>query len=97
MAVGPGLYVTVKIRRSAEFNTDLVSEYQALADHLGFTADEVERLSLNALQASFCRLSARRLERDFVAELPGCGVEICETTKSPDGDLRGHQGHKESA
>jgi len=64
-----GLYVTVNSDDPPMFNTDLVAEYRALADHLGFTADELERLSLNALRASF--LPAERkaaLEREFVAE-----------------------------
>ena len=64
-----GLYVTVNSDDPPMFNTDLVAEYQALADHLAFTADELERLSLKALRASF--LPAERkaaLERDFVAE-----------------------------
>ena len=35
------------------FNTDLVQEYQVLVEHLGFSAVELEGLSLNALRASF--------------------------------------------
>jgi adenosine deaminase len=48
-----GLIVTVNSDDPPMFNTDLVHEYQVLADHLGFTAAELEQLSLNALQASF--------------------------------------------
>jgi len=48
-----GVYVTVNSDDPPMFDTDLVNEYQALADHLGFGANELERLSLNALQASF--------------------------------------------
>jgi len=63
------------------FNTDLVAEYCALADHLGFTADELERLSLNALRASFLPSERKMaLEREFVAEFAGCGAGICKTT-----------------
>ena len=48
-----GVYVTVNSDDPPMFNTDLVGEYQALADHLGFEAADLERLSLNALEASF--------------------------------------------
>jgi len=48
-----GVTITVNSDDPPMFNTDLVYEYQVLADHLGFTAAELERLSLNALQASF--------------------------------------------
>jgi aminodeoxyfutalosine deaminase len=61
-----GVYVTINSDDPSMFNTDLVREYQVLADPLGFTAAELERLSLNALRASF--LPAERkatLEEDF--------------------------------
>lgn len=48
-----GVYVTVNSDDPPMFNTDLVQEYQALAEHLDFTAAELEQLSLAALQASF--------------------------------------------
>lgn len=48
-----GVYVTVNSDDPPMFNTDLVSEYQALVDHLGFEAADLEQLSLNALEASF--------------------------------------------
>jgi adenosine deaminase len=48
-----GVTVTVNSDDPPMFNTDLVHEYQVLADYLGFTAAELEQLSLNALQASF--------------------------------------------
>ena len=64
-----GLYVTVNSDDPPMFNTDLVAEYQALADHLGFTADELERLSLNALRASFLPPERKAiLEQEFMAE-----------------------------
>jgi adenosine deaminase len=47
-----GLYVTVNSDDPPMFNTDLVGEYQVLARHLDFSAADLERLSLNALQAS---------------------------------------------
>ena len=48
-----GLYVTVNSDDPPMFNTDLVQEYQHLAHDMGFTAAELEALSLNALRASF--------------------------------------------
>ena len=82
-----GLYVTVNSDDPPMFNTDLVGEYQALADHLGFTAGELERLSLNALRASF--LPAERkaaLEREFLAEFARLREGTCEPQSL------GHQG-----
>ncbi len=64
-----GLYVTVNSDDPPMFNTDLVQEYQVLADQVGFATAELERLSLNALRASF--LPAERkdaLELEFQAE-----------------------------
>lgn len=64
-----GLYLTINSDDPPMFNTDLVQEYQKLADDLGFTADEMERLSLNALQASFLPEEQKRAWRqDFLAE-----------------------------
>jgi adenosine deaminase len=48
-----GLYVTVNSDDPPMFNTDLVGEYEALAEHLGFDAADLEQLSFNALEASF--------------------------------------------
>jgi aminodeoxyfutalosine deaminase len=48
-----GIIITINSDDPPMFNTDLVHEYQVLADHLGFTAAELERLSLNALLVSF--------------------------------------------
>ena len=55
-----GLYVTVNSDDPPMFGTDLVSEYLALAEHMGFGVEELERLSLAALWASF--LPAARKE-----------------------------------
>jgi aminodeoxyfutalosine deaminase len=64
-----GLYVTVNSDDPPMFNTDLVREYQALVDHLRFTAGELEQLSLNALQASFLPEEQKAaLEEEFRAE-----------------------------
>ncbi len=64
-----GLCILVNSDDPPMFNTDLVREYAALADHLAFTAGELEQLSLHALRASL--LVAYRkdgLEREFEDE-----------------------------
>jgi adenosine deaminase len=48
-----GVRVTVNSDDPPMFNTDLIQEYQVLARHLRFHADELEHLSLNAVHASF--------------------------------------------
>jgi len=64
-----GVTVTVNSDDPPMFDTDLVREYQALADHLGFAAPELERLSLNALRASFLPDDRKAdLEQQFLAE-----------------------------
>jgi adenosine deaminase len=51
------------------FNTDLVREYQALADHLAFTPSELEQLNLNAVRASFVSDTKKAaFEQDFRSE-----------------------------
>jgi adenosine deaminase len=64
-----GLYVTLNSDDPPMFNTDLVHEYQVLADELGFGAAELERLSLNALHASFLPAARKvEMEQDFLRE-----------------------------
>ena len=64
-----GLYITVNSDDPPMFNTDLVGEYEALAEHLGFTAEELEVLSLNALRASFLPAEEKAsLEKEFLTE-----------------------------
>jgi len=48
-----GLYVTINSDDPPMFDTNLTAEIQAIVEHLGFDADDLERLSLNALDASF--------------------------------------------
>ncbi|MCX7853999.1 MAG: hypothetical protein N2383_14625 [Caldilineales bacterium] len=50
------------------FGTTLTREYQVLVEHFGFTAADLERLVLNALEASF--LPAPR-KAALAAELRG--------------------------
>ncbi len=64
-----GLCVTVNSDDPPMFNTTLSHEYQVLADELHFSAAELERLSLNALESSF--LPAQRkasLNESFLSE-----------------------------
>lgn len=64
-----GLYLTINSDDPPMFGTDLVQEYQKLADGHGFTANELERLSLNALHASFLPEEQKRAwQREFLAE-----------------------------
>jgi aminodeoxyfutalosine deaminase len=64
-----GVYVTVNSDDPPMFNTDLVSEFLALVDHLGFEAADLERLSLNALEASFLPDTAKAdLRQSFQSE-----------------------------
>ena len=48
-----GCLVTVNSDDPPLFNTDLNHEYQVLIEHFGFTAPELEQISLNAIRASF--------------------------------------------
>jgi adenosine deaminase len=64
-----GLHVTVNSDDPPMFDTDLVAEYGALATHLGFSARELEQLSLNALQASFLPEARKQeLRAGFLSE-----------------------------
>jgi adenosine deaminase len=61
-----GLLVTVNSDDPPLFGTDLNREYQVLVDHFGFSAAELERISLNALRASFLPEAEKaRLEDEF--------------------------------
>jgi adenosine deaminase len=48
-----GLMVTVNSDDPAMFNTSLNQEYLVLAQQLGFTLDDLKRVSLNGIEASF--------------------------------------------
>lgn len=64
-----GVYVTVNSDDPSMFSTDLVGETRILADHFGFGAAELERLSLNALHASFLPDERKAtMEQDFLSE-----------------------------
>jgi aminodeoxyfutalosine deaminase len=75
--IDQGVYVTVNSDDPPMFNTDLVSEYQALADRLGFGRAQLEQLSLNALRASFLPSDRRAaMERDFLDEFARLRTEL---------------------
>ena len=64
-----GLFITVNSDDPPLFDTDLNHEYEVLVDHFGFTADELEQISLNALRASFLpKVKKAQLETEFRAE-----------------------------
>ena len=61
-----GLLVTVNSDDPPMFGTDLNHEYEVLVDHFGFTADELEQVSLNGLRVSFLPDADKaRLETEF--------------------------------
>lgn len=63
------VYLTINSDDPPMFDTDLVREYQVLVDRMGFGAQELERLSLNALQASFLPDERKvDLEQAFLSE-----------------------------
>ena len=61
-----GLYVTINSDDPPLFNTELEHEYRILVDHFGFTVDELEQISLNAIRASLLPASDKAaLEAQF--------------------------------
>lgn len=48
-----GLFLTINSDDPALFNTDLTNEYKMLVDHFDFEIDDLEKISLNGLRASF--------------------------------------------
>ena len=51
------------------FGTDLNHEYEVLVKHLGFSMEELQRVSLNGLHASLLPSAERdRLEAEFRAQ-----------------------------
>jgi aminodeoxyfutalosine deaminase len=64
-----GIFITVNSDDPPMFNTDLVNEYQTLVDQMGFAAAELERLSINAVRASFLPEDRKAdLEKSFLSE-----------------------------
>jgi len=64
-----GVYVTVNSDDPPLFGADLNQEYAVLVEHFGFSAAELERVSLNAVRASLLPEGGKaRLEGEFRAE-----------------------------
>jgi adenosine deaminase len=72
-----GLLVTVNSDDPPMFGTDLNREYEVLIDHFGFGADELEQVSLNAVQASFLAQAEKaRLGAEFRAQFARLWEEL---------------------
>jgi adenosine deaminase len=78
-----GLLLTVNSDDPPMFGADLVHEYEVLVDHFGFTADELERVSLNGIRASLL-LAAEKvcMEREFRAEFASLRQTLPEDSYS---------------
>jgi adenosine deaminase len=64
-----GLIVTVNSDDPAMFDTNMNKEYRTLHDELGFTPQELFRLSLNGLDSSFLPEERKmRLRESFIRE-----------------------------
>jgi aminodeoxyfutalosine deaminase len=69
-----GLLVTVGSDDPPMFGVDLNHEYEVLVAHFGFSADELEQMSLNGLRASFfLRATKRGWRASFAPSLLDCG------------------------
>jgi len=63
-----GIIVTVNSDDPALFGTSLTNEYGVIAETFGYGRDDLERLSLNALQASFLPVDDKeQMRREFLA------------------------------
>ena len=72
-----GAYVTVNSDDPPLFNTTLNKEYAVLVDAFGFGADDLERVSLNALRASFLPEDRKAaLEAEFRAAFRGLRSDL---------------------
>jgi adenosine deaminase len=69
-----GLFVTLNSDDPPLFNTSLTGEYLMAARTFGFTREQIEQLSLNAVRAAFLPPDQRnRLEQRFRAEFDALG------------------------
>jgi adenosine deaminase len=70
-----GLFITLNSDDPPLFNTSLTDEYLNAAKNFGWTQQQVEQVSLNAVRAAFLPTEEkRRLEQRFRAEFDGLGV-----------------------
>jgi adenosine deaminase len=64
-----GLFLTIGSDDPPMFGTDLNHEYQVLVEDYNFTQPELERISLNAIHASFLSPAEKQnLDQEFQAE-----------------------------
>jgi adenosine deaminase len=64
-----GLLLTIGSDDPPMFSTDLNNEYQVLINEFSFTQSDLERISLNAIQASFLNQGEKhKLEQEFQNE-----------------------------
>lgn len=64
-----GLFLTVNSDDPALFNTDLNNEYKILVDHFDFDINDLERISLNGVHASFLPAEQKqKLDKSFRTE-----------------------------
>jgi adenosine deaminase len=67
--IDSGLYVTINSDDPPMFNTTLTNEYAVCAETFGWDTDDIKRLSLNALRASFLPEARKtELEKNFAAK-----------------------------
>jgi adenosine deaminase len=72
-----GLLITVNSDDPPMFETNLNHEYEVLIDHFGFSAAELEQVSLNAVRASFLSQAEKtQLENRFRAEIARLRQEL---------------------
>lgn len=72
-----GLLLTINSDDPALFNTDLNNEYKILADHFGFNLNDLEKISLNGVHASFLPAEQKqKLEKSFKTEFANLRKEL---------------------
>jgi aminodeoxyfutalosine deaminase len=75
--IDAGLYVTINSDDPPMFNTTLTNEFAVCAEMFGWTIDDIERLSLNALWASFLSEARKtELEKTFAQEFANLRAQI---------------------
>jgi aminodeoxyfutalosine deaminase len=82
-----GVYVTINSDDPPMFNTDLVHEYDVLAETLGLGAEELQQISLNALRASFLPAGKKqKVEKEFLFEFARLRAEYRVGARAETGD-----------
>ena len=79
--IDEGLYVTVNSDDPPMFNTTLTNEYQQIAHHFGFDANQIEGLVMNALNATFLPADKMKAMQDeFQAEFQTLRQQVLDKT-----------------